>query len=75
MKDYAQLRDMCVQNVKQTTAYDPDVGIIVMMFNRGPGLKAVALASAVDHPEQAVRMLREMADKIEKDNKLAIKVN
>jgi len=72
-RTHAELREIAIINVRQTTAQFPGIGIVVMLFNRGKVLTPVALSTAVDSPEQAIRLLREMADKLERDDKLMIK--
>jgi Zn-dependent M16 (insulinase) family peptidase len=65
--DYPDLRNIAGQMIEQTEKQVPNIGIVVLVFTKDAGpTKPVAIRSNID-TGTAVRMLRETADKAEKE--------
>lgn len=72
MKTYAELREIVTQNVQQTVTTFPGLGLVVIAFNLGAPVTQCAIGAEVQDLDQAIRLLRETADKLERDGKLLV---
>jgi len=68
MRTYADLRQIVARMKEDTEAYfGPTLGMVLILLNKGVPTTDVCVGGNLSDPTATVRLLRQLADKIEKE--------
>jgi hypothetical protein len=67
MRTFAELRELAMININATKSQLPDLGTLVLVWNKNAPTTEIAIAGEVEPQRDLPRMLREIADKLERE--------